>query len=886
LWIGTKGNGLLKFKDGAFTLWTTQAGLPDNFVRALYEAKDGSLWLGTEGGLTQFKDGRFKTYTTRDGLSHNTVWSITADHDGALWVGTVHGLNQLANGSFRVYDKSRSELPRDFVRPVHQDRRGNVWIGMVGGGLARLSNGRLTTFTTKDGLADNNVWSIAEDRDGNLWVATLGGGVSRLREGRFESLITRHGLPSNRVLAVCEDREGSLWLGTGDGLVQLRDGNLLTYTTQQGLSHDTVKAVYAARDGSVMIGTFGGGLNRWHNGVVSSAPGQSNELVLAIAEDQRGGLWVGTENGGLKHFHNGCWRVYTMGDSLPDNSVKAILADRDGSFWFGTGAGLSHFADGRFRNFTRRDGLVHASIRALHQDRAGRLWIGTEGGVQRLDGNQFTTYTTNDGLAANYTLTFYEDTDGVLWIGASDGGLTRYHDGQFKSITRRDGLFDDNLSVILEDAQNNLWFGCDRGIFKVSKQELNDFARGAIRRVNTQAFTSEDGMTTSQMSSGSQPAGCRTRDGRLWFASVRGAVVIDPQRLATNTLAPPVFIEQVIANGQPVAATNHIEIAPGDGDLEIYYTALSFAAPDKVHFKYQLTGYDHEWVEAGARREAFYTNLPPGAYQFKVIASNNDGRWNETGVTLALKLAPQFYQTGWFYLFCAAAVAMAGLGVHRLKVRQVRARFAAVFAERNRIARELHDTVEQGLAMLISQLDWGRQALREEPAQAERHLEFASNLAKHHLDETKRYVWDLHDEELEKGDLATALAQAAQRLTEGTPIKAEIKVKGTISSLPALTGHHLLRIGQEAIANAVKHARAARLEVSLKFEPRKVELCVRDDGCGFDSKQPARNEGSHFGLVAIRERVEKIGGELKLLSQPGQGTEVIVNAPLPRSSAS
>ncbi|MGH9838644.1 MAG: ligand-binding sensor domain-containing protein [Blastocatellia bacterium] len=355
--------------------------------------------------------------------------------------------------------------------------------------------------------------------------------------------------------------------------------------------------------------------------------GLPQNAINAIVQTGDGYLWIGTDEG-LVRFDGRRFSVFdkTNTPQLKGSRIAALCAGRDGSLWVGTkGGGLVKFSGGAFTLWTTGEGLPDNFVRAICDAGNGEIWVGTEGGLCRFSDGRWTTYATKDGLAANYVLALYEDRDGTLWVGTSDGGLARLANGRFTSITRRDGLFDDNISVILaddrlEDGQEQLWLGCDRGIFRVSKRELNDFADGAQTRVHCVAYTSEDGLTTSQLSSGSQPAGCRAADGRLWFATVRGAVVIDPRRITTNQLPPPVFIEQVMVDGKAVTQDGSIALPPGNGDLEIRYTGLSLVAPEKVRFKYQLAGFDREWIDAGTRREAFYTNLPPGNYRFRVMA--------------------------------------------------------------------------------------------------------------------------------------------------------------------------------------------------------------------------------------------------------------------------
>lgn len=882
LWIGFKGSGLACYARGQFQLWTTAEGLPHNFVRTIYDDSKGNVWIGTEDGLARWHKGQFTIWRKADGLPDNRIWEVGGDQKGNVWLGTAAGLTRFHAGQFHTFSR---ELPDRWIYSLVEDHNGVLWAGTAQGGVLRFVDGRVTQFTIKNGLAHNQVWAMTNDHAGNLWLASTGGGLTRIAEsGRvIETFTTRQGFPSDRVQALYEDREGNLWVGTGEGLIRLSAGNLLKWTQREGLSQTTLRSVLEGRDGSVWFGTFGGGVNRLHNGAVTKL-GDERDLVNALFEDWRGDLWVGTM-AGLKQYRPAqstrTVRNLTTRDGLPNAEIRVITEDRAGNLWIGSTSGLTRLRDEQLTNFSKADGLPHNIVRGLHEDRNGALWIGTEGGLTVWRDGQFKTFTAAEGVSAPIIQTFYEDNDGTLWIGALDGGLLRYREGKFTSFTRRDGMPDDNIGVILEDASNHLWLGGDRGIFRVSKAELEARAQNPQAQIHPQAFSAESGLGTNQISPFSQPAGYCARDGRLWFATMNGAVMVDPQRLATNTLPPPVFVERALADGRALAMEGTLQIAPGLRELQLHYTALSLTTPEKVRFKYKLEGYDQNWIEAGTRREAFYTNLPPGNYTFRVQACNNDGVWNETGAQLTFTLAPRFYQTIWFYLLCAATLGMLAWAWHRLRLRQMRQRFRAVFAERNRIARELHDTVEQGQVMALAHLDWGVQKLDAAPQQAAQHFELARNLARYNIEETKRSVWDLYDQELERNDLATALTQVAERLTAGLSLHLQLQVSGTPTALPVLVGHHLLRIGQEAIANAIKHSGAQQLIVALQFERHQVRLAVKDDGCGFEQNaSSAPLQGDGFGLLGMRERAEKIGAAFALASQPGRGTELIVTVPV------
>src|SRR5262249_43242512 len=480
-----------------------------------------------------------------------------------------------------------------------------------------------------------------------------------------------------------------------------------------------------------------------------------------------------------------------------------------------------------------------------------------------------------EGLSNDIVMAILRDRQGVLWIGTT-GGLSRGSSGRFTQYTTRHGLYDDTVFQILEGSNGFLLMSGNQGIFRVNKQELNDLAAGNRNSVVSVAYGVADGMKSRECQGGFQPAGCQTSDGKLWFPTIKGVAVIDPAALRINRLTPPVVIERVVADNQ-LLGPGVAEVPPGKQKFEFHFAGLSLLAPEKVRFKYMLEGFDKDWVDAGPKREAFYTNIPAGHYRFRVIASNNDGVWNEAGAAYSFIVKPHFYRTYWFYSLCLVIAALMVLGLHRMRVRQVEAKFAAVIAERNRIAREIHDTLAQGFVGISVQLETAARTFFSAPQTAIKHLDQARLLVRNSLGEARRSVLDLRSQALESGDLASALSEVARTLSAQTPI--ELSVGTTPRRLAPEIENNLFRIGQEALTNSVKHAGAAHIQVELDFEPKSVRLKIRDDGRGFDVKRQLASGGGRLGLLGMRERVGQIGGQLNIWSEPGSGTEITVEVP-------
>ena len=684
LWIGTYGGGLYRYAAGRFVLFGPESGLESKFIRTLYEARDGTLWVGTNGGGVSFgKDGRFRTLRTSHGLTHDIVRVIHEDGHGCLWIGTnAGGLNCWTNDTIRGYAlKSGTLTPyqaadavsNDNVLAIVRDRRDRLWIGSDGGGLWQLQRGRPDR---PDRLAHHpgeahGVRRLLEDAAGNLWIATDGGGVHRLRDQRLERLSSREGLPNDIVLALFEDREGNVWAGTREGLVRLRKGKFLVYTTRHGLANDFVTALQPARDGGMWVGTRLG-LDRLEHGRAAPAafsPRLPHDIVLSLLEDSAGVLWVGTRHG-LFFIKNGRTRVLSTADGLRSNYVAALAEARDGGIWIGTRSGLNYVKDGRVRSTTAAL-PVQADITAVHEGDDGTVWVGTDGGglLQWKDGRWHHDHI-RDGFAQSAVTAIASDAD-RLWVTTRQG-LVRLAKGKMRRYTREHGLPSHHFFAVVDDERGYLWLTSSIGIFRVEKQSFDDVDAGTRRQLALTAYTKNDGLKSSECNDFGQPSVRRGADGRLWFATVKGLALIDPAHIPSNQQPPLVLIEQVRVDDEPIALGDARVLPSGSRRVDFQYTALSFSSPAHVRFRYKLEGFDDEWIDAGTRRVAYYTNIPPGQYRFRVTASNEDGLWNQTGAATDVVFGARFYQTVLFWIGCAGALGMATLAVYRLHVRRLR----------------------------------------------------------------------------------------------------------------------------------------------------------------------------------------------------------------------
>jgi diguanylate cyclase (GGDEF)-like protein len=675
-WIPGRGSSVL---NGGFQVLTTRDGLAGDSVTALALDAAGTLWVGTNQGLNCVRSGRLATLPPAERLTGMAVSTLAAQSDGAVWIGTQKGLFREAQGKLQQWDRGNG-LPDTMVTALAAAPGGDIWVGTMGGGLAVVHNGRVSIPPVR--LPWKEVNGLLWDRDGALWIAFDRHGMGRLYQGRLSLYDASRGLPSDRsTRALFQDHEGNLWLGLLDaGMVQLRDGKFAVFGKPEGLAGNYTGNAMQSRDGSVWIGSDSNGLNRLlpdgRVEVWDRRKGLPDSAVYSILQTRDGSLWIGYRSGVLARVRQGGVSVY-KDPAAKDMSLNALFEDRDGNVWAGFyGEGLARVEDGRFEHVSST-----GRIPGITQTPDGAIWIADDGGgVGRWFRGSWTHYTTDNGLPSNHAMCIDADENGDVWVGTASGGLSRIRNGQITTWTVDQGLPGTTVGSIVEDRQGDLWLGGDSGIARVSKAELNDGAR----MLHPALFTVVDGLRSRETVYGGMPSSWKGNDGRLWFATIRGAAVTDPARIRPNPVAPPVWIENVTFEGRSIEGAGRLELGTGAGNLHVSYTATSFVAPARMQFRYRLAGFDRDWVAAGARREAWYTNLPPGKYTFHVEAANSDGVWNETGASVELVLRPPLSRTALAY----AAYVLAACGLVWLIVVLRTRRLVRNREELNRIVAE------------------------------------------------------------------------------------------------------------------------------------------------------------------------------------------------------
>lgn len=909
LWLGTEDSGLARYKDGTFTTYTVADGLPSDLVPQIQNDPDpqGNLLVYTGEGVIRWPEKRVSPRTPHDGLPHTSFKYI--GRDGVIWFSDDSNLYRVKDGVETIYTH-QDGLMNSKVAGFYQDREGSLWIANQDTGIQRLKDGTFRSYTDKDGLPKSNVRVFYEDREGHLWIGSNFDGLVRLsypnddaryaaapQSERVRLYTTANGLSSNTVTSIYEDVEGSLWVGTQDnGLNRLRQQVITTYSQRDGLASNNVYPIYQDRAGNIWISTWVHGLTMYRDGYFTQYTRKNSSLcsgiITSLTEDREGRLWIGG-HGGLCWFKDGKFTPFPEPLGFSKGGISAIYQDRKGDFWFGTDlAGLYRYRDGHLSHLTTEDGLPGAGVHAILEDRDGTLWIGTYGGLVHFKDERLTVYTTQNGLASNRVRSLYLDNEGMLWIGTYDGGLSRYKDGKFTSYTTRDGLFNSGVFQILEDEHGNLWFSCNMGIYRVSKRELTDFADGRIHAITSVAYGRADGMLNQECNGGTQPAGIKTLDGKLWFPTQSGVAIVNPETLPFNTHPPPVIIESATVEREARDLSQPLRIEPGQTNLEIHYTGLSFIKPGQVKFKYRLEGADQDWIEAGSRRVVYYSHLSPGEYVFRVIAANADGVWNTEGTQLKVSVRPPFYRTAWFLLLSFAIIIGAAVLFYRWRVARLKKEkiLQQVFSqqliesqehERKRIAAELHDSLGQNLLIIRNRALIG--AFRaDESIDARTNFDEISDAAARAIEEVREIAYNLRPHHLDQLGLTTTIRVMIEKLSDASAIRFTTRIEQIDDLFTPAAEIAIYRVLQEAVSNIVRHSRATEASVEVLRSEHRLLLTVRDNGRGWSAKAPKPMlERVGFGLVGIAERVRILDGTYTLHSAPGQGTTLTISLKLP-----
>ena len=934
LWLGTFG-GLVRFDGVKFTTFDTDntPQLKSNRIRALYEDGGGHLWIGTEhGGLTEYRNRVFRHFSQADGLPSNVVISLTGDGANNAFAGTTEGVARFDGVCFRPLSKTW-DLPRDKIYSIYFDPQGALWLGTESSGLVQASLNSSQSPKIYRALRGKRIQALQQTPDGSLWIGTnagllqlkngqllpvladgfkspgsvlsllaagpstlwvgASGGLFQIVAGRLQLFDPVDNSAANLARSLCRDREGNLWVGSeAAGLQQWRVSSLRSYGLRDGLTDKPVAAIYQDLQKTVWVGSPADGLFTWRDGAFQrfQTTGAQLHAPASLTQDAQGTVWIGDwEQGLVRLAHGHAERVALPG--LNGNTVRTVYVDTAGTLWVGTDQrGLYRLDNQRFLNYRQASGLPADTVTSITQHRSGEVWLATPKGISRFDGHAFTNYQ-SPGLTLVRTL--HWDPAGSLWIGTYGSGLFRLKSGQFVRITMQNGLFDSVVSSILEDRHGNFWMSGNRGIYRCSWRQLNDFADGKIKSIHCVAYGVTDGMQINETNGAGGPAAWETADGKFWFALIRGLVVIDPNQ--HNTYLPPVVIEQTMLNGHLLPAQTVIKVKAGTTNLQIDYAALSFTRPQQLSFRYKLIGLDDDWLNAGSRRTVNYSSLPPGHYQFKVIASNGFGIWNPHGASVRIDVIPPFWRTTWFFLLSPLVLVLAVSLFQQLRLAGLKRERTAqeTFSrqlidsqekERQRIAAELHDSLGQSLLVIKNRTFLALSATRQADTLAQ--LNEISSVAAEAIDEVRTIAHNLRPRQLDRFGLTKALRSMCTQAANVSGIHFTHQLDAIDGLFAKEIETSLYRVVQEGVNNIIKHSQASDASFTVSWQEQEVHLRLLDNGCGF-AIRPNRSSASSdgFGLLGMSQRVKMMGGLFHISSGPGSGTMIdiflsIDNGPL------
>ena len=895
LWLTTEGAGLLFWKDGRLTTFPDRRCTPTRKQGQIIEDRDGSLWVQAKAGLFRLRGTVCEQVGIEQGYPGGFPAGILMDSDGTLWVKTQTGpLLFLPRGQskFQV-SKYGAGLSTSYAF-LRQAPDGTIWLS-DDQGLRRVANKLIASGFWQPGKGDPANAQFGDFTfapDGSLWVVTSNG-VQRFDQmerwptplvaqtAPGESFTPEQGLSSDAVWKVLIDREGVAWVATNSGLDRLRRAALATVGLPHAQEHEY--GVAAGDGGSVWTGNSSLPLTHIAaDGAITSFP--SIRQTISLRRDHNGTIW----SAGAGDFH--LWRSSGQGFSplrYPEenlDSVVFVAADRNNDPWITTISGRAyHFSAGTWSDQTDTLGKKPGVVGAMVDDQAGNIWFGFSNKVLEWDGSTYHRYSFPDGKRGVSENTMSVRGDHVWLAGA--GGVQLFTQGHFYLMRWKDPALPGRLSGIVETETGDLWANGFSGITHILAADLKQWLRDPASAVSAEHLDELDGLPGLSGEVHPEPSVVEGVDGRLWFATTKGIAWLDPAALdrKPNRLPPPVTISGVISNGKTYAGSNRLTLPAHTENLEIDYAALSLAMPERVFFRYKLEGVDSEWQSVGTRRQAYYTKLRPGTYQFRVIACNNDGVWNSAGATLEFGVSPAWYQTAWFGLLCVSCGIFLVSALYRLRMRQVaagiNARFNERLAERTRIAQELHDTLLQGFLSASMQVHIATDCVPED-CEAKPILTRALELMRQVVEEGRNAVRGLRSSQSASLDLEQAFARIRQEFEpQGTDVEFRVITEGQQRPLHPLLRDEVYRIGREAVLNAFRHARASRIEVTLKYNSKQLDLLVRDDGCGIDPEILRSGRDGHWGLSGMRERADRIGARLQLFSGGSAGTEVELSVP-------
>jgi signal transduction histidine kinase/ligand-binding sensor domain-containing protein len=848
-------------------------------VRSVHQDAKGQIWVGTDEGLFRLAGERFERVDGKGLIPPLAVHAIYEDRGGHLWVGGSK-LVRLDGAVVSEYSLEGT-ASQNRVKSIEETADGTIWVGTVSGLQKMVPGGSSTAAFKRVREVNGTVRFLREISDGRLWIGTIGHGLIIYRDRQFSQITAPRRLPSNTVLSLFEDVEKNIWVGTQAGMLRLSKTPVRTVTLPDASDSDA-ETVYQDRDGDLWIAAAN--LFRFQNDRATpfGFPGLSGVRIRNIFRDHEGSLWIGTDGRGVYRQIGGSLVHYTTKEGLVNNFIRAFLQSRDGSVWIATDEGVSRWRPPGFTNYQMRDGLCYFSTRSLLEDQNGDIWIGTDRGVSRLHGDKFESDDATVALREEKVWAIHQDSDAGLWFGTRTGGLYHRHAGRLDHDTVAQGLASNSIYELLEDTSGNFWISGPNGISVINRRELETVEEHAGRRAAVTLYGISEGLETIQMCGGEKPAGVLTAQGEVWFPSSKGPVRVSVAQSKPSSPVP-VVIDQVMVDGLQVQAPGKISLDANTAKLELHYGVVLLRSQERIRFRYILEGFDKSWSDASADRVAYYTNLPPGRYHFRVAAFEMDNPEQITEASLEMVQEPHFYRTTWFVTCCILLLAAVVWSVYQFRLGQLRVRFQAVLHERNRLAREMHDTLIQGCVSISALLE-AHSSLGESDGDARNDLlDCARTQLRSTIDEAREAVFNLRVASESGTNIGPLLGRMTEQVSHEFGIPVECQISGKPFEFEQSTVHELLMVAREAIYNAVRHGQPHKVQLGIRFEEDNCSVKVQDDGSGFDPEKAAALPAGHYGLIGMKERVSRMGGSLTLNSRSGAGTELVIH--LPRKQA-
>lgn len=906
LWIGTQQDGLFQFSQGRLRHYARQQGLLDDAVTSLAADSHGQVWIGSKSGLNLWTGEEFKSFTKRDGLPDELVSGVNVARSGTVWITARNGMSRIIDGRitpFAFQTESQGRSPE--YLGTYEDRQGNLW-AFGDTYLINLTEGKRFNYFRSSESASVRIWSLCEGRDGRIWIGTSGRGLFCFEDNRFQPVILGESRWPYDVRAICEDREGNLWLGTsGGGLVQLRPQSVHVLRAGEGLSGSSTTALALDASGRIYVGLQRGGLFVGESGRFDRVGGSDGldvqNFVSSVSVARDGVVWAGTLGGGLYGLRNGRGVHFTTANGLADDNALAVCSDADGGLWVSSGAGTVHRFNGQtLVRFDTAQGLPGSPVTMMIPAAAGGLWLGTQDGqILREKNETFSSTATLTNSGSHPVLALHEGEVG-LWIGTSGGGLNYLLNGSLVNWNTSNGLPSDIVAGVVEDQAKNLWLATGAGIYRVNhadvQKALDNLRTPLACKLIAEAKTVPESTTVS-----GGPRVLMSPDGDLWFATSEGLLSVNTHQSEIEPSAFPLYLESAAFNGEPPisllrgvlwsrALTNDTPFkAPGDvRSLEIHFTALDFAAPGEVRFRYKLDGADLDWVDDGGIRAARYGHLSHGHYRFRVAARVADGPWQEAAESFAFVVPTPFYLQNWaIFLFSLSAVMLVAGIVRLVSHRRLRLALArleqqqSLERERMRIARDMHDEMGSKLTKISFLSEHARVDAASSGPLAEK-IESIAQTSRDLLQTMDEIVWVVnpHNDTLE--NLAAYLSHYAVEYFQNTSMECEMRLPQDIPHYPLVSEarHNLFLTFEESLNNVLKHSGATKVKIEMTIAALEFEVKVADNGKGFvvpevaAAPAPTRGGRGGNGLTNMRQRLVDIGGECLVSSQPGHGTTV------------